>query len=81
MTLNEVLQGYESEVKKAGAKVTDSSSKWKRQIRLIREERVKEGPNDLIKSRVKYVVGAVPKSTLQDWKLQETNYFNFKIYL
>ena len=33
LSINEVLQGYETEVKKAGAKVNCSSSKWKRKGR------------------------------------------------
>lgn len=67
LTLNEVLQGYESEVKKAGAKVTVLQVNGKERSE-IREE-IKE---KLDKTRVKYEQKPVPESGFDGLEIQES---------
>ena len=67
LTLNEVLQGYESEVKKAGAKVTVLQVNGKDRSE-IREE-IKE---KLDKTRVKYEQKPVPESGFDGLEIQES---------
>lgn len=67
LTLNEVLQGYESEVKKAGVKVTVLQVNGKERSE-IREE-IKE---KLDKTRVKYEQKPVPESGFDGLEIQES---------
>jgi len=67
LTLNEVLQGYESEVKKSGAKVTVLQVNGKDRSE-IREE-IKE---KLDKTRVKYEQKPVPESGFDGLEIQES---------
>ena len=68
LAINEVLQGYESEVKKAGAKVTVLQINGKERVE-IREE-IKE---KLKKTRVNFEQKPVPESGFDGIELQETS--------
>tara|TARA_B100000085_G_C18511783_1_gene499942 strand:+ start:55 stop:1386 length:1332 start_codon:yes stop_codon:yes gene_type:complete len=67
LTINEVLQGYESEVKKAGARVTVLQVNGKERSE-IREE-IKE---KLDKTRIKYEQKPVPESGFDGLEIQES---------
>ena len=68
LSINEVLQGYETEVKKAGAKVTVLQINGKERVE-IREE-IKE---KLKKTRVNFEQKPVPESGFDGIELQETS--------
>ena len=68
LAINEVLQGYETEVKKAGAKVTVLQINGKERVE-IREE-IKE---KLKKTRVNFEQKPVPESGFDGIELQETS--------
>ena len=68
LSINEVLQGYETEVKKAGAKVTVLQINGKERVE-IREE-IKEKLN---KTRVKYEQKPVPESGFDGLEIQESS--------
>ena len=67
LTINEVLSGYDSEVKKAGTKVTTLQINGKERVD-IREE-IKE---KLDKSAIKYDQKKVPDSSFHGLEIQET---------
>ena len=67
LTINEVLQGYESEVK-GGAKVTTLQINGKERVE-IREE-IKE---KLDKTKIKYEQKIVPKSSFEGLEIQESS--------
>ena len=67
LTLNEVLQGYESEVKQSSDKLTVLQINGKERVE-IREE-IKE---KLDKTRVKYEQKPVPKSGFDGLEIQES---------
>jgi hypothetical protein len=67
LTINEVLQGYESEVKKSGAKVTVLQINGKERAEI--REQIKEKLNN---TRVRYEQKPVPESGFDGLEIQES---------